>query len=57
MIQNHPIGVEERITEVPSVGKYEILDEYNIIPQTVTVEISWNPTSAKIMETVIIPRR
>jgi hypothetical protein len=50
-VKNVPSKREERITEVPSVGKYEILDEYNIIPQTVTVEISWNPTS---MESIYI---
>ncbi|MCL5888999.1 MAG: type II/IV secretion system ATPase subunit [Candidatus Thermoplasmatota archaeon] len=49
--KNLPAKKEERISEVPAVGKYEVLDEYNIIPQTVSVEISWNPAS---MESIYI---
>ena len=49
--KNLPAKKEERISEVPAVGKYEVLDEYNIIPHTVSVEISSNPAS---MESIYI---
>jgi flagellar protein FlaI len=42
---------EEKLPDVPQTRRYEILDEYNIIPQTVSVEISWNPNN---METIYI---
>ncbi len=29
--------------EMPEIKKYEVMDEYSIIPRVVSVEISWNP--------------
>lgn len=46
---------EMRKADAPSVGRYEILDEYNIIPQTVSVEISWNPNTMEAMYVVNEP--
>ncbi len=46
---------EERKLDVPSVGRYEVLDEYTIIPQTVSVEISWNPNTMEAMYVVNEP--
>lgn len=46
---------EIRKADTPSVGRYEVLDEYNIIPQTVSVEISWNPNTMEAMYVINEP--